>query len=309
MTTDPRLADALTCVAAPADEGARADVVLGRRVPGLSRRVARELALAGRLQIDGVRAPPSRRVAAGQRLSLQTSSSAAAPPALVVLALTPRVCYVAKPAGVHTHRLSPADPPALADWVAAERPECEAASLDPREAGALHRLDRETSGVVAFARARDVWLAGRAAFADARVRKRYVAVTTCPPDHRWPPAPGPWLRLERDALEITAPLGRGDGRARVAVRPDGTPALTRVTPTSPPGPRRAWSLDLVTGRRHQARVHLAWLGLPILGDLLYGGAPAERLYLHAARLDLSAAIAGETPVDAPLSFASPGDPA
>lgn len=310
MNADPRPADdALTCVAAPEDEGARADVVLGRRLPGVSRRVARELALAGRLQIDGVRAPPSRRVAAGERLSLQTSSPAAAHPALVVLALTPRICYVAKPAGVHTHRLRPDDPPALADWVAAERPECEAASIDPREAGALHRLDRETSGVVAFARARDVWLAGRAAFADARVRKRYVALTACPPGHLGPPAPGPWLRPEGDTLVISAPLGRGDARSRVAVRPDGAPALTRLTPLSPPGPRRAWSLDLVTGRRHQARVHLAWLGLPIVGDDLYGGAPADRLYLHALRLDLSAAIADEVPVDAPLPFAAPGDPA
>lgn len=279
------------------DAGLRADVVLGQRLPGVSRRVARELALAGGLQVDGRRAPPSHRVRAGERLELSAGTDAD-PPALELLACTASCVYALKPAGVHTHRLRPDDPPALADAVARAFPECESAGLDPREAGALHRLDRETSGVVAFARTRAAWTSGRAAFSSGRARKRYAAVTTCPPDHVWPPAPRGWLAVAGARVEISAPLGRGDRRDRVAVRPDGQPALTRVAAEGPPGPRRLWSLELITGRRHQARVHLAWLGLPIVGDTRYGGEPAPRLLLHAHALDLGDPEVGE--VSAPL---------
>lgn len=298
----PPAASSLVCTAEPDDDGERADVVLGRRLPGLSRRIARELALAGRLTVDGQRAPPSHRVRAGERLEL---AAPAAPAPRVdapdLLAVTDAFVYVVKPAGLHTHRLRPGDPPALADRVALAFPECAAAGLDPREGGAVHRLDRGTSGVVAFARTRDAFFAARDAFAAARVGKRYTAVTTCPMGHVWPPAPAPWIASLGPALvEVDAPLGPGSGRDRMAVRSTGQPARTRVEPHGPPGPRRLWSLELLTGRRHQARVHLAWLGLPIVGDALYGGEPADRLYLHALRLDLSAAIASESPITAPL---------
>lgn len=294
---------ALAWTALPEDAGERADVVLGRRLPGLSRRVARELALAGRLRVDGRRAPPSHRVCPGEQLILGAAASADVLAVPELLAVTAAFCYVAKPSGAHTHRLRPTDPPALADAVAARFPECAAASLDPREAGAVHRLDHGTSGVVAFARTRAAWTAARAAFAAGRVGKRYAAVTTCPPGHVWPPPAGRWLAVDADAAEISAPLGPGDGRDRVAVRDDGQPARTRVSPASPPAPRRLWTLELRTGRRHQARVHLAWLGLPIVGDLVYGGAPGPRLCLHALRLDLSAAWPGEAPVTADLPAA------
>jgi 23S rRNA pseudouridine1911/1915/1917 synthase len=291
----------LACTAEPADAGARADVVLGRHLPGLSRRVARELALAGRLTVDGRRAPPSHRVSAGERLVLTVpASSAPATREPTLLAVTANFVYVDKPSGLHTHRLRPTDPPALADWVAARHPECLAAGADPREAGAVHRLDGGTSGVVAFARTRAAWIAARDAFTAARVGKRYLALATCPREHLWPPAPGPWLTVAGDTAEISAPLGPGAGSERVAVRPAGRFACTRVTPDGPPGPRRRFLLDLLTGRRHQARVHLAWLGLPIVGDVLYGGAPGPRLCLHALALDLSAAVPGETPVHAPV---------
>ncbi|MCY1064198.1 pseudouridine synthase [Nannocystis sp. RBIL2] len=298
----PTITTRLACIADPEDEGARADVVLGRRIPGLSRRVARELALAGRLTVDGERAPPSHRVRAGERLELAAPAApVVAAPGPELLVATDAFVYVVKPAGLHTHRLRPDDPPALADRVAVRFPECAGAGLDAREGGAVHRLDRGTSGVVAFARTRAAFVAARDAFAAARVGKHYMAVTTCPFDHVWPPPPDAWIAaVSPTAVEVRAPLGPGFGRDRMAVRRTGQQALTRVEPQGPPGPRRLWSLELATGRRHQARVHLAWLGLPILGDELYEGELADRLYLHALRLDLSAAIAGELPVTAPL---------
>lgn len=280
------------------DAGKRADVVLGQHAPELSRRVARALALAGHLRIDGQPAQPSRRVQPGNRVELLLPTAATLPPPpLVVLATTARLVFVAKPSGLHTHRLRPDEPPALADLVAAAFPECASASPDPREAGALHRLDHGTSGVVAFARDRATHDLGRAAFTARSVGKHYLALVTCPEDQPWPPPDGRWRTLVDDTLEVRAPLATGDRPDHIVVHRDGAPALTRIHPPEPrPQARARVTLELCTGRRHQARVHLAWLGLPIVGDTRYGGAPADRLHLHAHILDLRAIDPDAAPV-------------
>ncbi|MEZ4380653.1 MAG: pseudouridine synthase [Nannocystaceae bacterium] len=310
----------------PEDVGARADVVLGRRLPGLSRRVARQMALAGKLEIDGERAPPSARVALGQRLALRvepTPSPSPGAPELRVLASTPAIVYVDKPVGVAVHRLRPDEPPALADLVAARFPELRDVGDDPRELGALHRLDRPTSGVVAFARTAEAWAAGREGFARGEVRKHYAAVGReargdLAGAEAWLAAPKPigdaplpsaladeLRRLHVAAQElpmaiVRAPLGRGDQRDKVVVRGDGLAATTDLQVLLDAGARRLLLLRLRSGRRHQARVHLAAAGWPIVGDRRYGGEPGPRLLLHAWSLDLSPAIAGERPIVAPL---------
>jgi len=316
-------------VADPDDADQRADVVLARHSPQLSRRVLRRLALAGHLWVDGHPAPPSRRVSLGQRLELHLRPpppSAPLPP-LHLLAATEAVIYVAKPAGLATHRLAPDQPLALADQLLERYPECRNAADDPREAGALHRLDRATSGVLAFARDPHAWRLLRRAFAERRVDKRYLALAALDPAASLPVprAASPHLRpcaapdlaaalladLARCGLtprvdagaaqELRIPLGHGQNRARVDPREDGQPALTILQRlVDLPDHRALLHLDLRSGRRHQARVHLAWLGLPLLGDPTYGGPHAARLGLHAWSLDLSPALAGEPLVLAPL---------
>lgn len=320
------------------DAGQRADVVLGRRVPGLSRRVARRLALAGALQIDGERAAPSARVGAGQRLVLALPPTDDGGTRATILAQTERFVYAAKPAGVHTVALTPGQADCLAVWIARQHPECAAASPDPREAGAVHRLDRDTSGVVAFARSPEAWERGRAAFEAGEVGKRYLAVCRADAVPGWPPVapedalPG-WLEAAPGlpdpvplpaeglvpldapdgpsavaaAYRIRAPIGRGSARGSMAVRLDGQGATTLLHARGHAPWGLVCELELLTGRRHQARVHLAWAGLPIVGDTRYGPRapppppePPARLHLHAARLDLSAAFADEPPVTAPV---------
>jgi len=124
---------------------------------------------------------------------------------------------------------------------------------------------------------------------------------TCPEDQPWPPRPGPWISLVEHTLELRAPLGPGDRPGHVTVRPDGAASPSRVDrPAARADAHAPLRLELCTGRRHQARVHLAWLGLPIVGDARYGGAPAHRLHLHAHRLDLRAIDPGSAPVIAPI---------
>ncbi|MFO7565453.1 MAG: pseudouridine synthase [Enhygromyxa sp.] len=312
-----------------ADEGERADVVLGRRIPALSRRVARNLAREGKLRIDGQRQPPSARVRVGQTLALTLDDEPepASPLAeLELLAITERFVYVNKPAGIHTVALTPNQPGVLATAVAQRWPECASASEDPREGGAVHRLDQPTSGVVAFARSAAAWAEARAAFTAGRVTKHYLAacedVAGC-----WPPAlpddglrgwieptspltgfadqlapligePGPELA----SVRIRAAIGR-DGPRRSAVRLDGRRASTVVQPLAKRGDRRLVRLLLETGCRHQARVHLAWIGLPIIGDTVYGTATGDSakaaIHLHAFAIDLSAVSVNEVPVFAP----------
>lgn len=165
-------------VVSEADEGARIDVVLGRRVPGVSRRVARRLALEGHVFCNGHAVAPSMRVHRGDLLSIAPDTTPTAevlPTALDVLEVSTDYVFVSKPRAIHTHRLGPHEPRALADLVEDHFPECRSASPQAREGGVLHRLDRATTGVVAFARNPDAWLRGRDAIAGC-ARKLYVAM-------------------------------------------------------------------------------------------------------------------------------------
>ncbi len=296
----------------PQDVGERADVVLGRRVSGLSRRAARALAQAGALWIDRHRASASTRVLLGMRLEL-TVPAHEEPTAVRIVACSEAFVYIDKPAGVHTHRLRPDDPPSVADAVARVHPECAAASPDPREGGAIHRLDRETTGVVAFARGPTAWAAGRTALAHRGTIKLYVAVCERGTAARWVGRPAPLpcpvpssLPQPQSAqpLQLDLPLGRADTRAGVRVRADGRITRSTVLPLAHDGDDR-WRLVAVwlhTGYRHQARVHLAHLGWPIVGDARYGGSPGATL-LHCALLDLRATLPDEPAAKAPAPAA------
>ena len=139
-----------------------------------------------------------------------------------------------------------------------------------------HRLDRETSGVLLFARSREVCETVRAAW--DRATKTYLAVVEGHPR----PAAG---AIEQPLWEDRALF------VHVGRRPGAKQARTRYrTLATPPG-RALLELELDTGRRHQIRVHFAWLGHPVLGDARYGhGGP--RLWLHARRLVLPHPVHG-----------------
>ncbi|MFM9194286.1 MAG: RluA family pseudouridine synthase, partial [Planctomycetia bacterium] len=164
------------------------------------------------------------------------------------------------------------DPPCVAVRLHAE--------FGPLEA--VHRLDRDTSGLLVLARSHEARVALGRAFEDRIVRKRYEAVVHGVPD--------------REAGIVHLPLA-ADPRRPPRSRVDpilGRPATTRWRLLATGVARgRPWSLlelEPVTGRSHQLRVHLAWLGMPIVGDRLYGSVvepsprpqpPPARLALHA----------------------------
>jgi 23S rRNA-/tRNA-specific pseudouridylate synthase len=141
---------------------------------------------------------------------------------------------------------------------------------------AVHRLDRETSGVAVLAKnAAAAARLGRV-FAAGAVRKRYLALVA--------PAPA------RAAWEVSGFLGRvlDPRRYRFALRGDPEAGFrwshTRFRRLASAGGVALVAAEPVTGRTHQLRAHLAAAGTPIAGDVVYGGAPAGRLQLHAAAL-------------------------
>jgi tRNA pseudouridine32 synthase/23S rRNA pseudouridine746 synthase len=151
----------------------------------------------------------------------------------------------------------------------------------------VHRLDMATSGLVLFARSADMQRALSRMFEMRQIEKQYVALVS-----GTPPANG----------EITLPIAP-DWPNRPLQKVDllnGKPALTKFTHLGSCAHGTRLLLEPVSGRTHQLRLHLAAIGHPILGDTLYGGAPAERLMLHATALDFFHPANGEK-----LVFESP----
>ena len=161
----------------------------------------------------------------------------------------------------------------------------------------IHRLDRDTSGVILTARTKPAaGFLGKAMMA-RRFAKTYVALVGGAP-----PAGGGMIDvpLRREEIGREAYM-----RACLPDHADAEPALTRYRVLALGGPASLLELSPETGRMHQLRVHLAHLGCPILGDVRYGGAlavagrPVSRLMLHAAALAFPHPDGGERRIEAP----------
>ncbi len=279
-----------------ADDGARLDRWFARHFPAVGRRELFRLLRTGQIRVDGKRVRIDARLAAGQALRVppQIRGGARAAPArapetsAAARGLRARVLYrddavvaIDKPAGLAVQGGSGqrrhVDGLADALRFGAEAP--------PR---LVHRLDKDTSGVLVLARnaAAARRLAG--VFREGRAAKLYWAVVAGAP--------------RRAEGEIDAPLAKRGAGAAARMAPDaaGRRAVTRYRTLDRAGNRAAW-LELVplTGRTHQLRVHCAGIGAPILGDRKYGGetaaAAAPRLHLHARSLRLP----GLPPIEAP----------
>lgn len=320
LVTQP---ERISFVAQPEDAGRRLDVVLAARLDR-SRSLCAELIKRGLVRINGRPAKAAHIIGSGERVEAQVPPPVepAATPEPIPITLVyddEDLCVVDKPAGMATHP-APGNPRGtLVNALLALLGPLPSINGVLRP-GIVHRLDKDTSGLLVVAKSDRAMRGLSRAIAARTVRREYDAVVWGVPE----PADG----------AIDAPIARDPAvRTRFAVRQDGRPALTRyrvkekyfADGAAPSGTAlsgaalsgaalsgaalRAVALSLIdlrleTGRTHQIRVHCAAIGHPIVGDSVYGaGRPrlgVSRQMLHAARLAFDHPVTGER-----LAFESP----
>lgn len=286
----------LALVAGPDEAGRRLDAVLGEREEIGSRAEAQRLIDAGRVQVDGIARPKRHTVRAGERI--EARPRAPEPLDLVpeevpltVLYEDADVIVVDKPAGVVTH---PSRGHSGGTLVHGLLGRSIAGGDDPERPGIVHRLDRDTSGLLVVARTERAHRRLGRLMRRREIERTYLALVHGP-------APA--------AIEIDRPIGRDPRRrTRMAVVAGGREAVTRARRLEQIGHYALMEVRLETGRTHQIRVHMEDAGIHVAGDPVYGrpgpDIGLDRQFLHAARLAFPHPEDGrEIVVESPL----PGD--
>ena len=278
--------------------GSRLDKALAGLVPEFSRNYLQQLIEAGGVTVKGIKTvKTSAKVKAGDELSIElrpTPQSQAFKPEAMALEIVyedAHLLVINKPAGLVVH-------PAPGNWsgtllngLLAHDPQ---ASFMPR-AGIVHRLDKDTSGLMVVARQRQTMDQLVGMIAARTVSREYIAL-----------AHGAWEGAK--TRQVEAPIGRDPrNRLRMAVvdleKNSGKTASTVVSLMGNAEKHCLVKCRLHTGRTHQIRVHMAFLAHPLVSDALYGGALAgdmARQALHACRLAFAHPATGE-----PMEFKSP----
>ena len=181
------------------------------------------------------------------------------------------VMVVNKPSGLLTHAKGGlSTEPTVAEII---RPKTSFAS-DTDRPGIVHRLDRDTSGILIIAKNPDAAAHLQKQFAQRTTKKTYLAVTDGVP--------------KLSAAKIDLPIGRSPAApSTFRVDPNGKPAQTTYRVLTATDNQALIELKPTTGRTHQLRVHMAHLNTPILGDRVYGKPNASRLMLHAHKLEIT----------------------
>ncbi len=278
--------------------GWRADRAIALLIPEFSRSYLQQLMTDGAVLLRGLPLrKPASRLQAGDLLTVelrptpQAQAFVAQPMSLAVVFEDEHLLVIDKPAGLVVHPAAGHWSGTLLNGLLAHH--AAAASL-PR-AGIVHRLDKDTSGLMLVGKSRQAMEALVRAIAAREVQRDYLAL-----------AHGAWRGPS--VQEVDQTIGRDPhNRLRMAVlRPDSTSGKTARTTVSLLATHAQASLvacKLHTGRTHQIRVHMAWLAHPLVGDSLYGGRPQwdmTRQALHAHRLRLAHPVSG-----APLDFVRP----
>ncbi|HSL97761.1 MAG TPA: RluA family pseudouridine synthase [Candidatus Deferrimicrobiaceae bacterium] len=296
----------------PADAAPRRADRVAADLSGLSRSHVQRLISEGRLTADGRPLKANAIVPAGAALEL-----ALPPPAdsgieprpdieVRVVHEDPDLLIVDKPAGLVVHPAPGHTSGTLVNaLVGRGEPLATAGIAGVLRPGIVHRLDRDTSGLLMVARSDAAQAALQAQLKARRIKKTYLALVAG--------------AVTAGAGRIEAPIGRDPGhRTRMAIVAGGRAATTNYRVRERFDGWTLLELDLVTGRTHQLRVHLAGIGHPIAGDPVYGTGAArrgpaglERLFLHAWRLELVSPSSGrliraEAPLPAELATALEG---
>ena len=195
---------------------------------------------------------------------------------------------VHKPAGWNTHAPGPHAGEGIYDWLRHREPRWAALAI-------LHRLDKETSGVLVFGKTSDANRSLTEQFTERRVRKKYLLLTDRPVPQREFAVKSALVRVGEKYASRPPHAG-----AEIAETRFGVPALAGANRLK--AGLQTVEVEPLTGKTHQIRVHAAESGFPILGDTLYGGTPAARLFLQAAEISFIHPTTGK-----PVAFHAPAN--
>lgn len=265
--------------------GRRLDNFIGSLLEGAPRAFIYRVIRSGEVRVNGKRATPAQRLATGDRVRIPPFAAPESRPRTLPDALLARVerhilhedvnlLAIDKPPGLAVHGGSGLDF-GLIDVLRALRPGTDRIDL-------VHRLDRETSGCLLFARNPTTLRALHRLLREGGMEKDYVALLSG--------------QLPQQPLDCRAPLAMEPdrhGERRAVVSPEGAEARTEFRARRRFSDATLAAIRLDTGRTHQIRAHAAWLGHPVAGDPRYGdptfnrrlrGLGLRRLFLHAERL-------------------------
>lgn len=279
--------------------GERLDRYLTAALPSLSRAAWQRLIEAGEVLVNGALSRPAYKVRAGDALLVripppEPTELTPEPIPLAVVYEDEALIVINKPAGLVVH---PGAGNPRGTLVNALLYHCPTLAVGGAvRPGIVHRLDKDTSGLLVVAKTDTAQQRLQQQFKRREVQKRYVALVIG--------------AVSAASGYVNAPIGRHPvQRVKMAVVEGGREARTRWTvrtryQDAAGRPYTLLDVDLETGRTHQIRVHLAWVGYPLVGDTLYGPQrqplPAPRQCLHAAQLSFAHPLTGEA-----LSFSAP----
>jgi len=269
-------------------EGERLDRAISAQVSGVSRALAQRLIKDGEVTVNGRLSKPSYRVQPGDEILVRVPGET--PEEILPEDIPLDVIYeddvllvVNKPAGMVVHPALGHTSGTLVNAVLARCPQV-AEVGGPERAGIVHRLDKDTSGLILIAKDEPTRAALQRQFKRRQVVKTYLALVE---DQVQP----------REGI-IEAPVGRDKRqRKKMAVVRRGRQARTTYRAVEYFPYHTLLEVRPHTGRTHQVRVHLAWMGYPIVGDAVYGRRRqrllSSRHFLHAARLRFTHPTTGE----------------
>lgn len=251
-----------------AEKGLSLKRFLAARFPGLSQFYLQGRVHQGLCTVDGAPGEWGRKLRGGEKVEIDVDLEAqnSRRPENIALEIVfedGERLVVNKPAGMLVHPSKHIKSGTLANAVAHH--------LSGKPFWFVHRLDRETSGVLVISKSPQVTSHLAKLWASRQVQKQYAAILA------GAMALGP--------LRVEAPIGRREGvRPQWGITEQGRPALTLGEVKAVNGDWSWVELEPVTGRTNQLRIHCASLGHPVVGDLQYGGPPADRMYLHCREL-------------------------